>query len=139
MSDWLVVMEDEVEVAWELTSPNLNPMVLIPGLYKINLTVEGLLQSLTCALTVYLDSQSKWQELAQRGLQCLLTPLCAGMWAASKQPAVQQSQHGTIVQLQYFDTLASASEFCAAVLPSSFMLFACPDALLWPALAAQCT
>lgn len=114
ITDWLAVME-EADTAWELTTPRRDPMLLIPGLLKINLTMEGVLHSLVCALTAYLDSQSKWHELAQRGLEYLLAPLCASMWTAAKQP-VQQSQANSIMQLQYFETLASASEFCPALL-----------------------
>ena len=123
ISDWLVVMEEadivlmeEADIAWIPKSPKRDPMLLIPGLLKSNLTMEAMLHSLVCALTVYLDSQSKWHQLAQRGLEFLLSPLSASMRTASKQPAVQQSQDGAIVQLQYFDTLASASKFGPALL-----------------------
>lgn len=115
ITDWLAVRED-ADIAWEPTIPKHDPMLLIPGLLKINLTMEGMIHSLVCAITAYLDSHSKWHKLAQRGLEHLLAPLCASMWTAAKQPAVQQSQANAIVQLQYFNTLASASEFCPALL-----------------------
>ena len=115
ISDWLVVMGG-ADVAWTPTTPKHDPMLLIPGLLKSNLTMEAMLHSVVCALTVYLDSQSKWHELAQRGLEYLLSPLFAIMWTASKEPAVQQPQDGTVGQLQCFDTLASASKFAPALL-----------------------
>ena len=132
ISDWLVVIE-EADMAWEPTTPKRDPMPLIPGLSKINLTMEMMLHFFVCTLTAYLDSPSKWHELAQRGLEHLLTPLCTSMWLASKQPAVQQSQDGAAMQLQYFNTLASASEFPTALLCTTVSNVVCcywPDQML---------
>ena len=67
----------------ECAQQKLDPRFLIPGLSQ--LTRQAVLHTLTDTITLYLDSQQTWLDLAQRGLHTLLVHVATSMWVSVQQ------------------------------------------------------
>lgn len=98
---------------WNAAGPRSDTTFMIPGLLRLQ--HEGMLYTLICTITLYLDSQQKWREFVQHGLQCLLRCLCANMQLAAKaflDEATSQVQVSFMIGMDwYYDVLSQASEF----------------------------
>lgn len=111
LSDWLIIIM--------VMGPRCNPegppsdtTFLFPGVLRLH--QEGMLHSLICTITPYLDSQQKWREFAQHGLQRLLRCLCASMYVAVE-AFLEQSDSQIPVHLMvglewYYNVLSQASD-----------------------------
>ena len=89
----------------------LDPRFLIPGLSE--LTRQAVLHTLIYTITLYLDNQQAWLELAPRGQHTLLLHVGISMWAAAQHYTQQTANQivGKYGVSWYFDFLSVASEF----------------------------
>lgn len=101
----------EVHCIFERAQQKRDPRFLIPGLSQ--LTGQAVLHTLIDTITLYLDSQQTWLNLAQRALHTLLVHIGASMWVSAQQHLQQaanqiMARHGVT---PYFLFLSVAGDF----------------------------
>lgn len=103
--DWIVALvPDKSET--EPAAPKLDPMVMLPGLPALHAC--AILDTLSCTVTAYLDSQQRWHQFVQNGLQSFLLHLCASMHLAAKVCMEQEDVLYTPVH-HGFEVMSTAS------------------------------
>ena len=115
--------------------PADSTFILLPGLLRLH--QEGMLHTLICTITPYLDSQQKWHDFAQqrpqgrlhRLLSCSATSMKLLAKAFSKGSDSQIQAHFKVGMEWYFEFLAQASEL-SYTHPEAFSANFCNNAVL---------
>lgn len=117
ISKWLDTMESS-NCEWTPAGPQSadTTFMLLPGFLRLHR--EGMLHTLICTVTPYLDSQQKWHEFVQvGGLHRLLSCLCASMNSVAaaflEQFAAEIQEHFIIGMEWYFEVFSQASKLCS--------------------------
>lgn len=114
VSNWINIM-DAADPEWTPAGPHSaeTTFMLVPGFLRLHR--EGMLHTLICTVTPYLDSQEKWHAFAQHDmLHRYLGCLCASMQVVVKalldQSESQIQEHLKVGMEGYFEVLSQASE-----------------------------